>query len=136
MLHRIFVLFAALMIAAPAVAQSSLSGRIVDGANGTPLAGALITNTTTGDVAVATNDGAFRIRGGAGSQTLTVSYLGYGELTMETGANANLGDVALEADAITVADIVVTAGIVVNDRQTPVAVSNVTRAQIDMKLSN
>ena len=136
-LQRIFVLFAALAVALPAMAQNALTGRTVDGVNSSTLAGVVITNTTTGDVAVSGNDGTFRIRGTAGEQILSVSYLGYHgqEITVAAG-QTNVGDIVLEADAITVADIVVTAGIVTRDRQTPVAVSNVTRAQIDMKLSS
>jgi outer membrane cobalamin receptor len=136
-MQRFLMLLAALVIAVPAMAQGLLTGRVVDGGTGGALAGAVITNTTTGDVAVSNNDGSFRIKSGAGEQNITVSYLGYHELSVATTAGQNaLGDVVLEADAISVADIVVTAGIVTNDRLTPVAVSNVTRAQLDMKLSN
>ncbi|MDR1671208.1 MAG: TonB-dependent receptor [Alistipes sp.] len=136
-IQRFLVLFAALAIAMPAMAQSALTGRIVAGDTGNGLAGAVITNTRTGDVAVSSNDGTFRIRGGAGAETLTVSYLGYHELELTTEAGrSTLGDLKMESDAISVADIVVTAGIVVSDRLTPVAVSNVTREQIDMRLSN
>jgi outer membrane receptor protein involved in Fe transport len=136
-MQRFLMLLAALVIAVPAMAQGFLTGRVVDGGTGGALAGAVITNTTTGDVAVSNNDGSFRIKGGAGEQNLAVSYLGYHELNVATTAGQNaLGDIVLEADAISVADIVVTAGIVTSDRLTPVAVSNVTREQIDMRLSN
>jgi outer membrane cobalamin receptor len=136
-LQRIFVLLMALATTLPTMAQSTLAGRIVDATNDTPIAGALITNTTTGDVAISNNDGGFRIRRGAGPQTLTVAFLGYTELEVAVEANqSTLGDLSLAADAISVADIVVTAGIVTSDRQTPVAISNVTRDQIDMKLSS
>ncbi len=136
-LQRIFMLLAVLFAAIPAMAQNSVSGRIVESENSGALAGALVTNISTGDVAVSANDGSFRIRTGAGEQALSVSYLGYHDLevTVPAGQTA-LGEVVLQRDAISVADIVVTAGIVTSDRQTPVAISNVTRAQIDMKLSN
>jgi hypothetical protein len=135
---RLFlVFFAAVAMTISATAQGVLTGRVVDGAGGGVLAGAVITNTVTGDVAVAGNDGSFRIRAGAGVQTLDVSYLGYLPLEFTTEAGSTvLGDLVLQPDAISVADIVVTAGIVTADRLTPVAVSNVTRAQIDMKLSS
>jgi outer membrane cobalamin receptor len=136
-LQRIFVLLVALMTALPAMAQGFLSGRVLDGADNTPLAGTLITNTTTGDVAISANDGTFRIRRGAGPQALTVTFLGYQNLEVAVEATrSNLGDISLEADAISVADVVVMAGIVTKDRQTPVAISNVTRPQIEMRLSN
>ena len=136
-LQRIFTLLAALAVALPALAQTNLSGRVVDGETDDVLAGALITNMTTGDVAISGNDGSFRIRGRADAQTLTVSFLGYAEEEIAvTAGQTSLGDVELTPDAISVADIVVTAGIVTSDRQTPVAVSNITRSQIDMKLSN
>jgi outer membrane cobalamin receptor len=136
-LLRSLTLIFALAVVTPAVAQNALTGRVVDKANGNPLAGALITNSSTGDVAVAANDGSFRVKGGTGAQSITVTYLGYHQqaLTIEAGKNS-LGEVTLEPDAISVADIVITAGIVTRDRQTPVAVSNVTREHIDMKLSN
>ncbi|MDR2894883.1 MAG: TonB-dependent receptor, partial [Alistipes sp.] len=135
-LQRIFVLFVALATALPAFAQNNLTGRIVDGAGGSALAGAVVTNTSTGDVAVSINDGTFRLRSAAGEQVITVSYLGYHELTRTVTGGAALGDLTLEADAISVGDVIVTAGIVTNDRLTPVAVSNVTRELIDMKLSS
>ena len=128
---------AALVPALSAYAQSPLSGRIVDGDGGGALAGAMITNTSTGDVAISTNDGGFRVKASAGEQTLTVSFLGYHDQEIAVPAGrTNVGEITLQRDAISVADIVVTAGIVVSDRLTPVAVSNVTREQIDMKLSS
>jgi outer membrane cobalamin receptor len=137
-LQRFLVLMVALATTFPAMAQGFLSGRVVDSANDTPLAGALVSNATTGDVAISTNGGEFRIRRGAGEQLLAVTFLGYQELELvvETAQPAELGTIALKTDAISVADIVVTAGIVTSDRQTPVAISNVTRSEIDMKLSN
>jgi outer membrane cobalamin receptor len=138
-LQRIFTLLAALAVTIPAMAQNSLSGRIVDGSGGDGVAGAIITNMNTGDVAISGNDGAFRIKSAAGEQILNVSFLGYHELSKTvdgSAAGGNVGDIALEPDAISLADVIVTAGIVTRDRQTPVAVSNITRSQIDMKLSN
>lgn len=123
--------------AIPAIAQTTLSGRIVDAGSGTPLTGAVITSSRSGDAAISSNDGTFRMKSIEGGQELTVSYLGYHNKTVSVAAGAvDLGEIAMEADAISVADVVVVAGIVTNDRQTPVAVSNITRSQIDMKLSN
>jgi outer membrane cobalamin receptor len=138
-LQRIFTLLAALVIALPAMAQNPISGRIIDGESGDGIAGALITNTVTSDVAISGNDGTFRMRSATGEQALTVSFLGYLDLSITVNAatnGGNAGDISLEPDAISIADIIVTAGIVTRDRQTPVAVSNITRSQIDMKLSN
>ncbi len=134
---RIFVLIAASIVAFPAMAQNPISGRIVDGENGSALAGVVITNTRTGDVAVSNNDGSFRIKSTAGEQILEISYLGYKKKDVTvTAGQTSLGDVALEIDAISVANVVIVAGIVTSDRQTPVAVSNITREQLEMRLSN
>ncbi len=136
-LQRTLLLLALLVAAIPAVAQTTLTGRIIDADSGSGLSGAVITGSRSRDVAISSNNGTFRITGIAGEHELTVTYLGYHDKTVPVQAGStDLGDIAMESDAISMADVVVMAGIVTSDRQTPVAVSNITRSQIDMKLSN
>ncbi len=128
-MKKLLIFVLGVLLPLGASAQGFVTGRVVDGESDGPLAGAVIVNSSTGDIAIAANDGSFRIRGGA----LSVEFMGY--VTRELEATGDLGAVVMEPDAISVQDIVVVAGIV-TDRKTPVAVSNVTRSQIDLKLSN
>ncbi len=134
-MKKLFLLMVGLMLGSMAVAQTHVSGQVVD-ENNQPLIGAtiLIPGTTQGtstDV-----NGAFSIRTGKGVTEIQISYLNYKTSTQKVNAAAskqNLGTIALKPDAITMDDVVITQSIAVQ-RKTPVAVSTVSAEEIEYKI--
>lgn len=120
--------------ASSAIAQSIVTGRVVDETNA-PLVGAAIvvpgTNAGTGsDV-----DGAFTLKTTPNAKAVEISFVGYRTLVKELKGKGdiNLGTIALQPDAIAMQDVIVTQSLAVQ-RKTPVAVSSVSAADIDYKL--
>ncbi len=134
-MKKLFLLMVGLMLGSMAVAQTHVSGQVVD-ENNQPLIGAtvLIPGTTQGtstDV-----NGAFSIRTGKGVTEIQISYLNYKTSTQKVNAAAskqNLGTIELKPDAITMDDVVIVQSIAVQ-RKTPVAVSTVSAADIEYKI--
>ena len=97
-------------LAAQAASAETVRGRIVDDAKRTALPGATIRVDATGATATAAADGSFSIDGlPAGTQHLTVDYIGYDSRTIDLEASANpaVADIGL-ASQIAASDIVVT----------------------------
>lgn len=129
----------------PAPDEIVLSGRVVDGDSGTPLAGAAIQLTGASSVSqVSDTNGAFELNNlPAGNYSLSVSIDGFGELTLNTlltlGAKANLGDLQLsrlQIDPDT--GDPVTTGIVrgtITDRRTNAPLSGATVSVVGASLS-
>ncbi len=89
----------------PSAAARSISGKVVD-ANGAPVMGAtvVVTGTSTGTATDLT--GNFTIRIPAGSDQLTVSYLGYVTMTQTIGNQSRL-EITLTEDAQSLDAVVV-----------------------------
>ncbi len=120
--------------ASSAIAQSIVTGKVVD-ENNAPLVGAAIvvpgTNAGTGsDV-----DGAFTLKTTPNAKAVEITFVGYQTLVKEFKGegNINLGTIALQPDAIAMQDVIITQSLAVQ-RKTPVAVSSVSAADIDYKL--
>lgn len=135
----LLTLLATVLFAGMTMAQGTVSGTVYDDAYGESLIGSsiVVQGTTTGT----TTDinGHFSLKLDAGTYTLEVSYLGYETKTIETtvsdGKNTNLGRVKLKATS-TLLDGVSVIADRAKDRETPVAVSNVTKADLEEKLGS
>lgn len=131
-----FLLVTALTLfgTASAIAQSVVTGKIVD-ENNAPLIGATIVVPGTSQGTGTDMSGNFSLKLNTPAKTVEISYVGYVTQTRElkgTG-RVNLGVIAMKPDAVTLQDVVVTSSIAVA-RKTPVAVSTVSAADIDYKL--
>ena len=133
---HLFTLMTALTLfgASSAIAQSIVTGKVVD-ENNAPLVGAAIvvpgTNAGTGsDV-----DGAFTLKTAPGAKTVEISFVGYQTLVKEFKGegNINLGTIALQPDAIALQDVIITQSLAVQ-RKTPVPVSTVSADDLEFKL--
>lgn len=124
------VLWLAQAVAFAQGATMTCKGTVVD-EEGEPIIGASV--VITGGRALATTDidGEFEVRVPSGTPTLTISYVGYNSATRPAGAE--MGTIALEPSTEVLDDVVVTQSIA-RTRQTPVAVSQVNKAEIDLKL--
>ncbi|WP_310994342.1 TonB-dependent receptor [Aequorivita marina] len=122
-----------------AFSQGKVTGTVIDSETNTPLAGANVVETGTTNGAIADFDGNFILETSSNSGTITISYIGF---TVENVAfnvvngTANLGNVKITPDSDALEEVVIVGrGIIdlARDRQTPIAVSTITSAQIQEK---
>lgn len=122
-----------------AFSQGKVTGTVIDSETNDPLAGANVVETGTTNGAIADFDGNFILETSSNSGTITISYIGY---TIEKVAfkvvngTANLGNVKITGDSDALEEVVIVGrGIIdlARDRQTPIAVSTITSAQIQAK---
>lgn len=106
-------------------------GRVID-EQGEPLIGAMVTVPGT-RIGVSTDlDGTFSLKAPSG-KTLKITYVGYSGY--ETPVKENIGDVVLKPETKMLQDVVVTQS-KARTRETPIAMSEITAAQIEAKLGN
>lgn len=119
---------------AAAFAQIVVKGQLVDADSSEPLIGAAVSVVGTTQGVISDMDGYFTISVTANS-TLSIKYLGYKEHTVKITrqGTVNLGVIKLEADAVTLSDVIITSSIAVA-RKTPVAVSTLDPVFIEERL--
>lgn len=116
-----------------AVAQSTVTGKIVD-ESGAPLIGATIIVPGTSQGAGTDMSGNFSLKVTEPAKAIEISYIGYVTQTKEIkGGKTSLGVITMVPDAVTMDDVVITSSIAVA-RKTPVAVSTISAADIEYKL--
>ncbi|WP_026450944.1 TonB-dependent receptor [Aequorivita capsosiphonis] len=122
-----------------AFSQGKVTGTVIDSETNNPLAGANVVETGTTNGAIADFDGNFILETSANSGTITISYIGY---TVEkvsfkvVNGNASLGNIKVTSDSDALDEVVIVGrGIIdlARDRQTPIAVSTITSAEIQAK---
>jgi iron complex outermembrane recepter protein len=117
------------------MAQSTVTGTIIDAELNAPLLGANIiekgtTNGTTSDF-----DGKFTLKTQSANGQLVISYVGYGSVTVSFTGSANLGSVMLTSDNSLDEIVIVGTGVIdlAEGRQTPIAVSTIKAKEIQEK---
>ncbi|MCK5402300.1 MAG: carboxypeptidase-like regulatory domain-containing protein, partial [Flavobacteriaceae bacterium] len=132
-----FLLLAVAMVFSTSVmAQSTVSGTIIDSELNAPLPGANIVEKGTSNGASSDFDGNFTLQTDASSGEIVVSYVGYASVTLAFNGDTNLGSISLSPDNA-LAEVVVTGtGIIdlAEDRATPVAVSTILASEIQEKI--
>lgn len=133
-IHFFLVVFMTVCCASTLSAQTTVKGKLVDAENDEPLIGATVMQRGTTQGVATDVDGNFEIKVSPGS-TLVFRFLGYKDATRAVSGSASmdLGVIAMEIDAIGLADVTITSSIAVN-RQTPVALSSITPQIIDERL--
>ena len=128
------LLFVALfLITAAVLGQTKITGTVVDETN-QPLPGAsvLVKGTTNG---TSTDfDGKFTLEAKADSGAIVVSFIGYSSYEVVFSASKNRLTVQLAPDAGSLDEIIISATSFAIDRKTPVAVSTIKAADIELKL--
>lgn len=128
-----------MIFSAAAFAQGTVSGTIMAQDMNTPLGNANVLEAGTSNGVIADFDGNFSISVSANSGTLQISYLGYISKSVSfsvSGGSANIGQVYLEADENVLGEVVIIGSGVIDlaeDRDTPVAVSTISRSEIQAK---
>jgi len=138
-MKKLFTFLCFMIVAFAAFAQGNITGKLIDAETDEPLIGAsvLIEGTSVGTVS--DFDGNFVLNNvAAGTYMLIVSYIGYDDVKMETTVttgDVNIGTVSCGSDAIGLSEVKVVASYA-ETRKTPVAVSNISSEEIELKVGN
>ncbi|NNC49415.1 MAG: TonB-dependent receptor plug domain-containing protein [Flaviramulus sp.] len=115
------------------IAQSTLTGTVLEAGINMPLPGANVVEKGTANGVVTNFDGKFTITTSASSGDIVISYVGYNSKTISFSGNADLGKIELTSSQVGLDEVQIIASVAV-DRKTPVAVSTVKAAEIELKL--
>lgn len=133
-MKRLFSVFISLWLtmayAIGAGATITCKGTVID-EEGEPIIGASVVVTGGQPLGTTDIDGVFSVKAPDDTRSLTISYVGYKAQTL--AAKADMGTISLKPSNEVLNDVVVTQSLA-RTRQTPVAVSQVNKAEIDIKL--
>src|SRR5690554_5112003 len=119
--------------------QGTVSGTVIDSESNMPLVGANVVESGTSNGTVTDFDGKFILKTNANTGSVAISFIGYSAKRVNyriSGGVANLGDISIDVDADALAEVVLVGrGIIdlARDRQTPIAVSTISAADIQAK---
>ncbi|WP_242117387.1 TonB-dependent receptor [Aestuariivivens sediminicola] len=117
------------------MAQSTISGTIVEQGTDLPLLGANIIEKGTTNGVTADFDGKFTLQTKSSSGEIVITYVGYTTKTISFSGDMDLGNVPMESSQVGLDEIQIIASVAV-DRKTPVAVSTIRKEAIQLKLGN
>ena len=127
-----------LFVSNVALAQKTISGTILDGTLNEPLIGATVSVKGTAIGTSTDVDGKYVLNNVPnGEQVLVVTFIGFKQKEVPFSTESAI-NVTLEEDANTLSEIVVTSGVIdfAKTRETPVAVSAISPAEISLKIGN
>jgi hypothetical protein len=134
-----FLLVAVAMIfSTAAMAQSTVTGTIIDSDLNAPLPGANVLEKGTTNGTSTDFDGKFTLKTQASSGEIVISYVGYGSVTVAFNGNTNVGNITLSPDNSLEEVVIVGTGLIdlANDRKTPIAVSTIRASEIQKKIGS
>ena len=135
-MKRLFSLLTVLVLAQAIVfaagGRFNCKGLVLD-EQGEPVIGASIVITDGAPLGTTDLDGAFNLSVPDGTKLITFSYIGYESVSL--APKADMGTIRLKPSNVMLHDVVVSQSLA-RTRQTPVAVTQVNRAEIDVKLGN
>jgi len=123
------------LFATVAFAQSTLTGKVIDGEMNAPLPGANVIVNGTSNGATTDFEGNFTITAQSGSGEIIISYVGFESKTLPFNGDTDFGSIVLNLDNTLDEVIVVGTGIIdlAEGRKTPVAVSTIRGKDIQLK---
>lgn len=129
-----FLFFAvAFMFSAITMAQSTVTGTVLDPETNEPLPGVNVVEVGTSNGMSSDFDGNFTLTTKSKNATVTLSYVGYLTKEFTITGDTNLGEITLEPSEFGLEEVAIIASVAV-DRKTPVAVSTIRTADIELKL--
>lgn len=129
-----FLFFAvAFMFSAITMAQSTVTGTVLDPETNEPLPGVNVVEVGTSNGMSSDFDGNFTLTTKSENATVTLSYVGYLTKEFTITGDTNLGEITLEPSEFGLEEVAIIASVAV-DRKTPVAVSTIRTADIELKL--
>ncbi|XCF06741.1 carboxypeptidase-like regulatory domain-containing protein [Tamlana crocina] len=129
LMYAVVLLFSTVLMA-----QSTVSGTIVEAGTNIPLPGANVIEKGTSNGVTTDFDGNFKLSTQASSGEVVISFIGYNTKTIAFSGDVALGNVVLESSQVGLEEVQIIASVAV-DRKTPVAVSTIKAADISLKLS-
>ena len=129
-LKRIILIFS-LTLTSSLIAQITVSGTVTDASTGKALAGANVVVEGTSKGSAADANGKFTINNVSNGSTLTASMIGYEDMTMSVSRSINF---SLEPSLIQMSGLEVLASRA--DEKTPVAYTNVSKAEMEVRLGS
>lgn len=127
-----FLLAVVLLFSAATFAQSTVTGTVIDSDLNSALPGANIVEKGTTNGTSSDFDGNFTLTTTTTSGSIVISYVGYGTVTLSFNGDTNLGKIALTPSNSLEEVVLIGTGVIdlAEGRKTPIAVSTVTRADI------
>jgi len=123
----------ALMFTAFTMAQSTVTGTVLDSETKTPLPGVNVVEAGTTNGTSTDYDGNFSLTTKSTSAKVILSYVGFLDKEFEVNGDKNLGKIVLEPSEFSLQEVSIIASVAV-DRKTPVAVSTIRAKEIELKL--
>ena len=130
---RFLMFTVAILFSAVVMAQSTISGTILEAGTSIPLPGANVIEKGTSNGVTTDFDGNFTFKTKSTSGEIVISYIGYNSKTIAFSGDMSLGSVMLTSSQFGLEEIQIIASVAV-DRKTPVAVSTIKAADIELKL--
>ncbi len=127
------MLTVALLFSTVLIAQSTITGTVTEAGSNIPLPGANIIEKGTTNGVTSDFDGNFTIKTQESSGELVITFIGYTSKTISFSGDATLENIVLESSQVGLEEVQIIASVAV-DRKTPVAVSTVKSADIELKL--
>ncbi|WP_055442200.1 TonB-dependent receptor [Lacinutrix himadriensis] len=137
-ISRFLFLVVTLMLTTGAMAQSTVTGTIIDAEMNAPLPASNIIEKGTANGASSDFDGNFTITTEAKAGKIVISYVGYTSVTVSFNGNTDLGNITLTSDNSLEEVVIIGSGVIdlAEDRKTPVAVTTIKAAEIQQKAGN
>lgn len=133
---QFMLLAVAFLFSVTAMAQSTITGQVIDSDLNAPLPGANVIEKGTSNGVSTDFDGNFTLTTNATSGEIEISYVGYGTVTLSFNGDTNVGSVTLNPDNSLEEIVIVGTGIIdlADDRKTPIAVSTIKASEIQKKI--
>ena len=132
---RFLFLVVTLMFTAESMAQSTVTGTIVDAEMNAPLPSANVIEKGTTNGVSSDFDGNFTITTQSSAGEVVISYVGYAAVTVSFNGDTNLGEITLTSDNSLDEIVIIGSGVIdlAEDRKTPIAVSTIKAEEIREK---
>lgn len=130
---KILLTLSILIGSASLLAQSTVTGTVMDADLNSPLPGASVVEKGTSNGTTTDFDGNFKLKTKKASGELVISYVGFSSKEMAFSGDQEIGTINLASSEFGLQEVQIIASVAV-DRKTPVAVSTIKAADIDLKL--
>lgn len=124
-----------LLLSTTVFAQTVIKGKVMDPELNTPLPGANVVEKGTSNGTTTDFDGNFTITTQATSGEIEITYVGFSTMVLSFNGDTDLGEINLMVDNSLEEIVLIGTGVIdlAEDRQTPVAVSTVTKKDIQLR---
>ncbi|MGJ8591193.1 MAG: TonB-dependent receptor [Aquaticitalea sp.] len=130
---KILLTVCTVLLATVAMAQSTITGKVNGSDLNGPLPGANVIEKGTTNGTNTDFDGNFSLTTKTSSGEIVISYVGYLPQTIAFSGDMSLDTITLESSEVGLEEVQIIASVAV-DRKTPVAVSTIKAAEIELKL--